>query len=54
MINIEGELPKREEGAWTVYRFKVGLSKKEGMLFLRGGWYPNAHYVEILVLNTYL
>ena len=36
--NIEGEL--RKSGAWTFYRFKGGLGKKEG-----GRWYPNAHYV---------
>ena len=24
-----------------------GLDKKEGVVFLRGGWYPNAHYVML-------
>ena len=33
--------------AWTVCRFKGGgggLARKRGMVFLRGGWYPDAHY----------
>ena len=34
--NIEGGLPEKV-GAWTVCRFKGGLGKKEGMVFLRGG-----------------
>ena len=34
-------------GTWTVCRFQGGgLGKKEGVVFLRGAWYPNAHYVE--------
>ena len=47
--NIEGGLPKKV-GAWTVCRFKGGLGKKEGMVFLRGGWYPDAHYGFALLL----
>ena len=37
-------------GAWTVCRFKGGggLGKKEGVVFLRGGWYPNANYEHYL------
>ena len=35
-----------KRGAWTVCRFKGGggLGKKDGVVFLREGWYPNAHY----------
>ena len=37
-----------KRGAWTVYGFKGrgggGGGKKEGVVFSRGGWYPNAHY----------
>ena len=35
-------------GAWTVCQFKGGggLGKKEGVVFLRRGWYPSAHYVN--------
>ena len=36
-----GELPKK--GAWTVCRFKRGLGKKRGVMFLKRGWYPNEH-----------
>ena len=36
-------MPKKE--AWTVCRFKGSLPKKKGIVFLRGAWYPNAHYV---------
>ena len=32
---IRGHCLKR--GVWTVYRFKRGLGKKEGVVFLRGG-----------------
>ena len=39
-----GNCPKKGGGAWTVWRFKGGLSKKEGIVFLRGSRYPNAHY----------
>ena len=39
-----GNYPKGG-GAWTVSWFKVGgLDKKEGVVLLRGRWYPNAHY----------
>ena len=38
-----GGLPKK--GAWTIFQFKGGLGKKEGVVFLSGGWYPDAHYV---------
>ena len=40
--NTEGGLPKNG-GTWTVCRFNGGLGKKEGITFLRGDWYPNAH-----------
>ena len=38
-----------KRGAWIVCRFKRGLGKKEGVVFLRGGereggWDPDAHY----------
>ena len=42
--NIEGDCLKRAGGAWTVCRFKERLSKKERVLFLRGGRYPSKHY----------
>ena len=42
--NIEGDCLKRAGGAWTVCRFKEKLSKKERVLFLRGGRYPSKHY----------
>ena len=32
---IWGELPKK--GAWTVCRFKRGLGKKRGVMFLKRG-----------------
>ena len=38
-----------EEGiAWK----RGGLDKKEGVVFLRGGWYPNAHYESIEVFSV--
>ena len=43
--NISRGLPKN--GGWTVCCFKGGLARKRGVVFLRGGWYPNAHYVRI-------
>ena len=33
----KGKLPKKGE-----------LDKKEGVVFLREDWYPNAHYVEVV------
>ena len=27
-----------------------GLGKKDGVVFLKGGWYPNAHYVIVALL----
>ena len=33
-----------KRGAWTVYWFKEGLGRNTGMMFLRGGWYPDTHY----------
>ena len=38
----EGDYLKR--GALTFCRFKGGLVKKEGVVFLRGRRYPDAHY----------
>ena len=35
-----------KRGAWTVYRFKEGLGKKEGESVFEGGWYPDAHYEQ--------
>ena len=32
-----GELPKKGGGAWTISRFRGGLGKKDGVVFLRGG-----------------
>ena len=49
-IDIERGLSKKEEdgggggGAWTSCRLKGGLGKKVGVLFLRGGLIPDAHY----------
>ena len=41
--NIEGGLLKK--GIRTVCRLKRGeFGKNEGVVFLRGDWYPNAHY----------
>ena len=37
------ELPKKG-GTCKDCRFKKGLSKKRGVVFLRGDWYPSAHY----------
>ena len=31
-------------GAWTVCRFKRGLARKRGLVFLKRDWYPDAHY----------
>ena len=32
-------------GTWTVFRFTGrGAWQERGVVFLRGGWYPNAHY----------
>ena len=40
---IEGNCLKR--GVWAVCRFKgEGLTKKRGVVFLRGDQPPNAHY----------
>ena len=36
----------KKEGAWTVWRFKKGLGKKDGGGGFDGGWYPDAHYVK--------
>ena len=38
------EFTKR--ASWTVCKFKGGLVKK-GVGFLRGEWYPNAHYEDL-------
>ena len=35
--NIEGGLPEKRGGAWTVSRFEGGLGKKERLVFLKGG-----------------
>ena len=32
---IDGELPKKE-GAWTFFRFKRGVCKKESVIYLMG------------------
>ena len=34
---IEGGNSVKGGDAWTVYQFNGGLSKKEGVVFLRGG-----------------
>ena len=63
-----GGLPKTEGlgGQFADLRVGGGLGKKEGVgvVFLRGDWYPNAHYVDFcsagviqgfsLNLNLYL
>ena len=36
-----------KRGAWTVWRFKGGIGKKEGDVVFKGGeggWDPNVHY----------
>ena len=42
---IRGSCLKRR--AWTICRFKGGAwhERGAGVVFLKGGWYPNAHYV---------
>ena len=42
-----------KRGTWTICRLKGGLAKKEGVVFLRGkgGWYPNAQYVNVFDLT---
>ena len=36
-------------GAGTVGRFKGGgLARNRGLVFLREGWYPNAHYAAVV------
>ena len=50
--NIEGEIAGKGGGALTFYRFKGGeLSKKEGVMFLKGVWFPSAHYALLSVLH---
>ena len=44
---------KKGGGAWTVFRFKGGLGKKEGVVLLSGGWYPNAHNVLGYKMSTF-
>ena len=46
-----GGLPKKGE-TWTVCQFKGGLARKRGGVFLRGGWYPNAHYGVLCEINV--
>ena len=48
-IRVRGDCLKREGGAWTVCRFKKGLGKKEGSVFLRVSRYSNAHYGGIAI-----
>ena len=43
--NAERELPKKG-GLDSLLNSRGGLGKKEGGVFLRGGWYPNAHYTR--------
>ena len=50
--NMEGGLPKNG-GTWTACRFNEGLGKKEGIMFLRGDWYPNAHYAHIAKILSF-
>ena len=38
-------------GAWTVCRFKGDLTRKKEVVFLRGGCYPNAHYVLVNIIT---
>ena len=48
------EKNQHRESDWTNSRFKGGPGKKEGVVLLRerrGGWHPNAHYVEKYILN---
>ena len=42
-----------KKGAWTVYRFKE-LGKEKGVVFLMGGWYPNAYYALNLSHISYI
>ena len=43
-----GELPKK--GGLDSLLIQGGLGKKEGSVFEGGGWYPNAHYENMIFL----
>ena len=47
--NIEGDFVKT--GAWTVCRVRGWFGRKKGEVFLRGSWYPNAHYGKVLLFS---
>ena len=40
--------------AWTVCWFKGGFARKRGWCFWGGGWYTNAHYVNLWVCSCRL
>ena len=53
LLEVEGFTKKKyrgedclKRGAWTVFWFKRGLRKKEGVVFLRGALILKAHYEE--------
>ena len=48
---LEVGVHKNIRVAWTVFRFKGGLGKKEGGGVFEGGWFPNAHYAVKKVLE---
>ena len=48
-----GDCLKGGGGAWTIYRFKGWLCKKEGDGVFEGGWYPDTHYVIFVSLLSF-
>ena len=47
-----GDCLKR--GAWADCKFKGGLGKKEGVVFMRGSCDPNPHYAYAYITCAYL
>ena len=43
----------QKKGVWTVCRFKKGLGKKEGVVFLRGGLETPIHTMMTKVLHQF-
>ena len=43
--DIEGGFSKKGGGGGG-----GGLARKKGVVFLRGGWYPDAHYANMVVV----
>ena len=47
-----GELPKKVGGLGQFADLGWGLARKRGVAFLRGGVYPNAHYVRQIDMGS--